>query len=235
MKKWLKITLISIISLVIILAVSFLLYVSGYSHADDVAMIVMTNDKTITTDGRLTILSPTIPSDTGLIFYPGGKVEDIAYIPILEKVRQNGITCVLVKMPFNLAVFDINAADKVYDKFPAIKNWYIGGHSLGGAMASDYASRNQDKVNGLILLGAYIYGGISPANALTIYGSLDGVLDRTKVNYTENLFVINGGNHAQFGNYGLQKGDGTAAISSEIQQKEAVDKILDFIKMKNDK
>jgi pimeloyl-ACP methyl ester carboxylesterase len=125
--------------------------------------------------------------------------------------------------------------DKVFDKLPTIKNWYIGGHSLGGAMASDYASKPQDKVKGLILLGAYIYGGISPADALTLYGSLDGVLDRTKINYTENVFVINGSNHAQFGNYGLQKGDGAATISSEQQQNKAVDKILEFIKMKNNK
>jgi hypothetical protein len=233
MKRWHKITLISIISLVIIPTAVFLIYVSDYYHADNVAVTTMANDKTITKDGSLTILSPSTPSDTGLIFYPGGKVEDIAYIEMLEKLSQNGITCVLVKMPFNLAVFDRNAADKVFGKLPKIKNWYIGGHSLGGAMASNYASNHQDNLKGLILLGSYIYGGISPADALTVYGALDGVLDKSKVDYTENVVVINGGNHAQFGNYGLQKGDGTATISSEQQQNEAAGKILEFVKMKN--
>jgi hypothetical protein len=233
MKRWHKITLISILSLVIILSAVFLIYVSDYYHADNVAVTAMENDNTITKDGSLTILSPSTPSDTGLIFYPGGKVEDIAYIEMLEKLRQKGITCVLVKMPFNLAVFDGNAANKVYGKLPQIKNWYIGGHSLGGAMASKYASKHQDNLKGLILLGSYIYGDISPADALTVYGSLDGVLDKSKVDYTENVVVINGGNHAQFGNYGLQKGDGTATISSEQQQNEAAGKILEFVKMKN--
>jgi hypothetical protein len=233
MKRWHKITLIFILSLVIILSAVFLIYVSDYYHADNVAVTAMENDNTITKDGSLTILSPSTPSDTGLIFYPGGKVEDIAYIEMLEKLRQKGITCVLVKMPFNLAVFDGNAANKVYGKLPQIKNWYIGGHSLGGAMASKYASKHQDNLKGLILLGSYIYGDISPADALTVYGSLDGVLDKSKVDYTENVVVINGGNHAQFGNYGLQKGDGTATISSEQQQNEAAGKILEFVKMKN--
>ncbi|MNP47127.1 Alpha/beta hydrolase family protein [compost metagenome] len=136
-------------------------------------------------------------------------------------------------MPFNLAVFNSGAADEVYNKLPGIKNWYIGGHSLGGAMASSYASKHQDKVKGLILLGAYVYGGISPDDALTIYGSNDHVMDQTKVDYTPNVHVINGGNHAQFGNYGLQKGDGTATITREQQQDETAGLILDFIKSKN--
>lgn len=233
MKKWLKTTLISLLSLVIVLVVAFLIYANNYYHAADVAKEALANDKTITTNGKLTILSPTTPSETGFIFYPGGKVEPTAYLPILEKLRQNGITCVLVDMPFNLAVFNSGAADKVFDKLPAINNWYIGGHSLGGAMASNYASKHQDKIKGLVLLGAYIYGDIPPSNALTVYGSLDGVLDKSKITYKENVFVIEGGNHGQFGNYGHQKGDGTATISSEQQQKETVDHIIEFIKMKS--
>ncbi|MNV99337.1 hypothetical protein D3C71_1946840 [compost metagenome] len=100
-------------------------------------------------------------------------------------------------------------------------------------MASNYASKNQDKVKGLVLLGAYIYGDIPASHALTIYGSLDNVLDKSKVNYKENVFVIEGGNHGQFGNYGNQKGDGTATISREQQQKETVDHIVAFIKAKD--
>ncbi|MDF2936632.1 MAG: alpha/beta fold hydrolase [Paenibacillaceae bacterium] len=233
MKKWMKVTLISVVSLVLVAGIVFGVYVSDYGHADEVAVAAMANDQTIKKDGNLTILSPTNPGDTAVIFYPGGKVEYSAYIPLLEKLRQNGITSVLVKMPFNLAVFNSGAADEVYKKLPDIKNWYIGGHSLGGAMASSYASKHQDKVKGLILLGAYVYGGISPDNALTIYGSNDYVMDQAKVDYTTNVHKINGGNHAQFGNYGLQKGDGTATITREQQQDETAGLILDFIKSKN--
>lgn len=228
MKKYLKKILIVILAILVLLTGAFFIYVSDYYRADDVAGAVMQSDDTIRVQGNLTILTPATPSDTALIFYPGAKVEHTAYLPILEKLRQNGITCVLVKMPFNMAIFDQNAADKVFDALPDIKNWYIGGHSMGGAMASSYAANHKSKVQGLILLGAYIYGDFLPENTLTVYGTLNANLEE-KINYTENIVIIEGGNHAQFGNYGLQKGDPPATISSEEQQDIAIKAILDFI------
>ncbi|MGV8907010.1 MAG: alpha/beta fold hydrolase [Acetobacterium sp.] len=232
MKKRSKIILISILTILALLTIAFFIYVSDYYRADDVAVAVMQSDDTIRVQENLTILTPATPSDTALIFYPGAKVAHTAYLPILEKLRQNGITCVLVKMPFNMAIFDPNAADKVFDALPDIKNWYIGGHSMGGAMASSYAANHQSKVQGLILLGAYIYGDFPPENALTVYGTLNANLEEN-INYTENIVIIEGGNHAQFGNYGEQKGDPPAAISSEEQQNIAVKAILDFIQEKS--
>lgn len=104
---------------------------------------------------------------------------------------------------------------------------------MGGAMASSYASKNQDKVDGLILLGAYIYGDYPDENALTVYGTFNKSVAE-KINYTENIVVIEGGNHAQFGNYGKQKGDPDATISREKQQNIAVDAIKDFLDERND-
>ncbi|MPN47977.1 hypothetical protein SDC9_195581 [bioreactor metagenome] len=164
-----------------------------------------------------------------MIFYPGAKVEHIAYLPILKSIEQHcGITCILVKMPFNLAIFNANAADEIIDCFPEIKNWYIGGHSMGGAMASSYAAKNQNKVDGLILLGAYLYGGYPAEKALTVYGDLNTTVAE-KVDYTKNVVVIKGGNHAGFGNYGKQKGDPDATMSSQEQQDIAVDAIRAFL------
>ena len=132
-----------------------------------------------------------------------------------------------------MAIFDANAAAKIIDQFPDIKNWYIGGHSMGGAMASSYASKHQDRVKGLILLGAYIYGNYPAENTLTVYGTFNtSVAD--KINYTENIVVIEGGNHAQFGNYGKQKGDPDATISREEQQSIAVAAIKEFLKKAKD-
>lgn len=215
--------------IIVVLSSAFFIYASDYYHADSQLVSLIEESSGYSTSENLTILEPENPNGTGLIFYPGGKVEHTAYLPLLKQLQQGGITCILVAMPFNLAVFDINAADKIYSQFPDVERWFIGGHSLGGAMASDYYSKHQDKLKGLILLGAYIYGDVNASTALTTYGSEDLELDLSKITYTQNVYVIEGGNHAQFGNYGEQQGDGTATISREKQQNIAVQYILAFI------
>lgn len=226
--KALKITLISILSLTMICVGGFFIWANDYYHAEDEVVSTIQADKSIKVMGNLTIISPSVPSDTSIIFYPGAKVEAIAYMPLFEKLKSEGYTCVLVKMPLNMAIFDVNAASKVFDELPDIRHWYIAGHSMGGAMASDYASKHQDKVDGLILMGAYIYGDYPPEKALTIYGTFNSNLEKD-INYTQNIVKIEGGNHAQFGNYGKQKGDPDATISAEEQQNITVNAIVEFI------
>lgn len=113
-------------------------------------------------------------------------------------------------------------------QFPEIRHWYIAGHSIGGAMASQFASSHPDQADGLILLGAYLYGDYPPEDTLTIYGSLNQSVE-DKIDYTENIVEIEGGNHAQFGNYGPQKGDLPAGISAEEQQRQTVEVIQSFL------
>lgn len=229
-KKAIKIVSVVLASLIVVLTAGFFIYVSQYYKADDVTLAVINDSHSMEYHDNYMMIAPSGPTEKAVIFYPGGKVEYLAYYPLLEKLSQQGVTCILVKMPFNLAVFDTNAADKIISDNPQIKHWYIGGHSLGGAMASSYASAHQDKIDGLILLGAYVYGDYPKKKAITIYGSNDQVLDKSKINYIENVFVIDGGNHGQFGNYGQQKGDGEADISRGEQQNTAVQAIIDFIK-----
>ena len=100
---------------------------------------------------------------------------------------------------------------------------------MGGAMASQFASEHQDEIDGLILLGAYIYGDYPDEKTLTVYGSLNQSVE-DHIDYTENIVEIEGGNHAQFGNYGPQKGDLPATISAAEQQAQTVDAISDFMR-----
>lgn len=176
-------------------------------------------------------------SDTGIIFYPGGLVEYQAYLPLMKKLAQKGAFCILVKMPFDFAFFDFNAAGRFIKQYPEVKHWYMAGHSLGGAMAASYISRHEKKFDGLILLAAYSTHNISASElkVISIYGSNDGVLNKERYQkYKKNLpasgkgfteFIIQGGNHASFASYGAQKDDYMAEISCEEQQEITAAKI----------
>ncbi len=223
-----------------VLVIGTLWYVSDYYHAEPTALSVIENPiagvTVINEPGRIVLEPKTY--DTGLVFYPGGKVEFAAYAPLMEKLAQKGILCVIVHMPGNLAVLDMNAADGVLEQFPSVSQWYIGGHSLGGVMASDYAAANREKLKGLILLGAYSTKDLKGTDlkVLSLYGSEDAVLNHQKyeearIYLPENAveLVIDGGCHAFFGNYGVQAGDGTPRITREEQQSMTADTILDWI------
>lgn len=168
----------------------------------------------------------------GLIFYPGGKVQYEAYAPLMEALAEEGILCVLLHMPANLAVLDMNAAEGITAEYPDIEKWYIGGHSLGGSMAASYAAKNTEELEGVILLASYSTAALqnSGLEVVSIYGSHDGVLNLEKYDkYRENLpedfkeEVIEGGNHAYFGKYGFQEGDREATIANENQIEATVD------------
>ena len=242
-RKRSKCILIAIGALIVVLAVSFTVYVSDYYHADEDALAAIA-DEDGATDGVTVQALPDgeiafVPehADAGLIFYPGGKVQPEAYAPLLTKCAQEGILCVLVKPPFNLAIFDTDAAEGIAEQFPEVDAWLIGGHSLGGVSASMYLADHAEDYIGIVFLAAYPNDDLSQASleALSIVGSNDGVLDLQKYAEAEakmpphaQELVINGGNHANFGNYGEQKNDGEADISREDQQAQAADAIADF-------
>lgn len=225
-----KIIVIIIFSVIILIG-GFFIYTLDYYSADDFALQTLVSEEyNMESRKNITILwgNEGKNSDTAFIFYPGGKVQATAYAPLLAKLSQNGIISILVDMPFNLAVFNINAADHIYNEIPNIKNWYIGGHSLGGAMASSYIDKKDDKIKGLILLGAYPVHNVD-MDTLAIFGTQDMILDKTKLNGTKNKLEIDGGNHAYFGDYGEQKGDGAAIITRNEQQEQTVEAIVKFV------
>jgi len=165
-------------------------------------------------------------AERALIFYPGGKVEHTAYAPLLRALAEEGWHCVLLKMPLRLAVLDADAAAGIPEQFPEVEEWYIGGHSLGGAMAASYAAEHPEELEGLLLLAAYSTEDLSDSGLAvwSVYGSEDGVLNREKYeSYRANLpedtceVILEGGCHAWFGDYGPQTGDGEPAITAMEQ------------------
>jgi len=222
------IPLISVIASIAVIFGVFGIYASDYYRSDAKARIIAeedTDEYTTEYIDKGIVFSPNEPK-AGLIFYPGGKVEYTAYAPLMAKLAERGVLCVLVKMPFNLAIFNINAADGIREEYPQITEWYIGGHSLGGAMAAVYASNHLANVKGLLLLGAYSTADLTDSglNVISLYGSEDKVLNLEKYEQSRsNLpadfaeLVIEGGCHSFFGDYGMQKGDGEPTITREEQ------------------
>ena len=229
MKKYTKITSVFFVSLAL-LVITFILYTNDYYKASDYVYETLKSENiSVSDDKGMIIFKSKAKSDTGFVFYPGGKVDYKAYIPLMDKLSKKGITSILIKMPFNLAVFDKDAAEVAFKELPEINNWYVGGHSLGGAMASDFVSKEKDeKIKGLILMAAYPVGDLYIPE-LVIYGSQDLVLSKEKLNSSLNMLEIEGGNHAYFGDYGEQKGDGLALISREEQQRITLEAVVDFI------
>jgi hypothetical protein len=171
-----------------------------------------------------------------MIFYPGARVATNAYAPLMQEFAENGIDCFLIDMPFHMAFIGKHFAGNVQEDYD-YDTWYFGGHSLGGAMIADYAASHMEDVDGLLLLAAYPTKDISDADisVLTIYGSEDGILNMDKVAECRDLLpkesveiCIEGGNHAQFGSYGEQKGDGQATISGEEQRRQTVEAFLKY-------
>lgn len=231
LRLWKKL-LIFVLLIIIIGTATFFIYVGDFYQAQEysVADVIINEYDGFTVYGDKN-------SDIGFIFYPGGLVETKAYEPIICELSKQGICCVLVDMPFHLAVFGTNKADTVISELSTIDTWYIGGHSLGGAMASAYAAENSNRVSGLVLLGAYSTVKLPEnLNVLSIYGSEDKVLNKNNYEkYRGNItifqeFIIEGGNHSYFGNYGLQDGDGEASIKPEEQWKITSDTILEWMK-----
>ncbi len=238
--------LISAISLLLAVSVTVgacAVYLGDYYRADEdeIASFAPINQVDFRTLENRDIVFEPNGASTGFIFYPGGKVDHNAYKPLMAALASKGILCVIAEMPFNLAVFDINAADGIQKQYPQIDNWYIGGHSLGGSMAASYLSKHTSDFKGLVLLGSYSTSNLSDSalDVLSVYGSEDKVLNREKyIDNKSNLpadfkeIVITGGCHAYFGMYGAQDGDGTPTISNEEQIYITADAIVNFMRLK---
>ena len=118
---------IIIVVVVAVCAAAFAWYVSDYSRADADALAAVADSDgpadgvTVRTlkGGEIAFCPKQVSA--GFIFYPGGKVQPEAYAPLLTECARQGILCVLVKPPFNLAILDANVTDGLQAQFPEIE------------------------------------------------------------------------------------------------------------------
>lgn len=233
-----------IMSVVLLLATAgFVIWASDAAQptAEAEAALQTTQWVRVSTPNAWFVFEPLVETaDTGLIFYPGGRVDARAYAPYAQAIAEAGYTVVIVPMPLNLAVFAPGRAADVIAATPHIQQWAIGGHSLGGSMAANFADDNPGTVAGIVLWASYPAAGDSLADttieAVSVYGTNDGLLDGAQIEASRALLPQNttfvsvpGGNHAQFGWYGEQTGDNAATISREEQARITLEATLQLL------
>lgn len=204
--------------------------------ATEPAITVLTENNIQLKNGLL-VFQPD-SADKGLIYYPGGLVDPEAYAVTAQGIADAGYLVVIPKMPLNLAFLGINRADDIIANYPDIDLWVIGGHSLGGAMAADYAKNNLDNVDGLIMFASYPANNEDFVNfsipILVIIGSNDPGAPKQEAFYktvanSASLFIIEGGNHRQYADYSFQNNDGVATISAAEQQTKIIAAVVHFL------
>ena len=241
MKLWLKRISLSLLALLIVATAAFLIWAENPLPAmpEAIAALESDNQVTVTQQDWMIFIPTETFATTGVIIYPGGRVDPRSYAPLAKEIARAGYLVVLPPMPLNFAFMGINVADEIMAANPAIEHWYVGGHSLGGAMAAEYVAANAEKIDGLFLWASYSaestdLSTIPNLKVLSIYGTEDGgaaeIVHSWQRLPSDTVWVeMQGGNHAQFGWYGLQPGDGIATISREEEQAWILRETLAFI------
>ncbi len=214
--------------------------ITAYNPSSKADNHLKSGERVIVEKNNWISFEPKTGAKKGFIFYPGAHVEPESYSPLAYNISTKGYRVIIVPMPLSLAIFGTGKASNIIEEHENIDKWIIGGHSLGGAMVARYANKNPNKIDGLVLLAAYPPEGDNLSEVdlevLSIYGTRDNVLDKSKLierrkllPSDSNFVEINGANHAQFGNYGKQNGDGIATINRTKQQNLTVEKIVNLL------
>lgn len=241
-KKIAKFSLIGIFSLLVLAAVGLFIWSATSTYpAREVALASLSSTEEVTvSQDKWIVFTPEQEADTGLIFYPGGLVEPAAYSPVLREIAKEGYLVVITPMPLNLGIFNTGAANPVIEAYPEIRTWILAGHSLGGASAGIYAANNPGAIDALVFWDSYPpdSADLSATNlqVLSIHGTTDTIPNTD--NFDEKRILlppetrfapIEGASHAQFGDYGPQKGDVEPSISLSKQHQMVAELMLDFM------
>lgn len=235
MRRWQKV-MVSLLLMLALACGAFLWWANDIAHPTEQLEDLVTQTPTYLDNKHIVYSAPN--STTAIVLYPGAKVDPAAYSYYAQQLAQQGYSVIIAKMRLNLALLDINIATFITEQFDDIETWYMAGHSLGGVAAAAYAEQ-QDNIEGLIFLGSYPSGDLTASDlrVLSLYAQYDGLTTLADIEASKNnlpptaQFVeIKGGNHAQFGLYGEQKGDLHATISAQQQQEQMITETVKWLK-----
>ncbi|ANS79250.1 Carboxymethylenebutenolidase-related protein [Serinicoccus hydrothermalis] len=235
---WLRVLGRVALALVTVLVVGALAWLRPFPASPEATGLMSGDAGVDVTDsaGRITLTPTGAAPDDGLIFQPGARVDPRAYLPLLTEVAAQGHLVVVVKQPFDIGFTALGAPEGIIEDHPDVSRWSLGGHSLGGVVASAYAQDYPAEVDGLVLWASYPLGDLSDRDDLaasTIFGSNDGLATPADIEASRpdlppgtEVVEIPGGVHAFFGDYGEQPGDGTPGVTREAAQDQIVEASL---------
>ena len=181
-------------------------------------------------------IEPTV----GVVFYAGNPVDYRDYGTLLTAIASAGYLVISPEFPLDTAALNVIAGEEYMKQYPDIQEWFLAGHSHGGGVSTVELALRPNLFKGLIIIDSIIGVPVTQEGfpVLTFHATEDlavpgyqhsilmaelAAADTTEV-------VIEGGNHAQFGDYGIQFNDGVAKISKEEQLDITIREILKFLK-----
>ncbi|MEE8600654.1 alpha/beta hydrolase [Euzebya tangerina] len=189
------------------------------------------------TTSRITLTPQEREPQTGFIFQPGARVDARAYVPLLSRVAAEGHLVVIVQQPLAIGFTAIGAPAAVIQSHPEIDTWAVGGHSLGGVAAAQFAQGVDVGVDGLVFWASFPAGEFTAdLPTISISGEQDGLSTPEDIEASaadlpdDAVFVeVAGATHAYFGDYGEQPGDGEPTVNRDNAQQQIAAETADFL------
>ncbi|WP_413381171.1 alpha/beta hydrolase [Alkalihalobacillus sp. 1P02AB] len=230
-----KISLIAVTLLLLTIIIGAIIYLRPYPATQEALMVFQqkSDDYRIEQKNDWYKFEPTSDEiQSTIILYPGGLVKPESYSLLAEELALNQHRVFIIKMPLNLAFLGQDKANPIVDKYQD-EPIFIGGHSLGAVFASRFALEFEEKLDGVFFLASYPdkKGSLRSTSlpSILLTASEDKVINKKNLEQASDFFskehhhfIIEGGNHAYFGSYGQQSGDGESLISTEVQRRHTV-------------
>lgn len=237
---------IGVLFLALAAFIAFVVWVRQIAPADAGASLAFDSDGlvAVTRGDWITFQPRDADPITGVIFYPGGKAEPAAYAPMLRSLAERGFLVVMTPMPMNLALLAPERASRVPPRFTGVRRWIIAGHSLGGAIACEFAKRHPEQVAGLLLWASYPGPdtdlSLSGLPVLSVSGSADDLTTPDKIAEARGrlppdtrYLAVQGANHWSFGDFALSEGSAERG-KHQAEILEATQTFLDAISQGTD-